>query len=135
LESEDLGKHLLNGDLGFPAIGLDRPLKHLLCRGRHPEAISLRDVSDPGLLRHGAHRQCGSVGARPHTQGTEGFLIERIKGLSSLLQANSQHDFDRGILQQGEQEVIGASSAITSATSLLTGSQIDGPGVKHVWHN
>jgi hypothetical protein len=52
-----------------------------------------------------------------------------------LLQAHAQHDFDRGILQQAEQDVIGASSAITSATGLLTGPHIDGPGVKHLWHN
>jgi hypothetical protein len=31
--------------------------------------------------------------------------------------------------------VIGARSAITSATSLLTGPQIDGPGVEHLWRN
>ena len=119
----------------LPAVGLDRFLKHFLCRGRHAEAIFLRDVSDPRLLRHGAHRQWGSVGAGPQAQGAQGFVIERLKGLASLLQAHAQHDFDRGILQQGEQDVIGASSAITSATSLLTGPQIDGPGVKHLWRN
>src|SRR6202034_1648319 len=32
-------------------------------------------------------------------------------------------------------EVIGARSAITSATSLLTGPQIDGPGVEHLRHD
>ncbi len=46
-------------------------------------------------------------------------------GLASLLQAHAQHDFDRGILQQGEQEVIGAGSAITPSTGFLTGAQID----------
>src|SRR5271169_4660154 len=56
-------------------------------------------------------------------------------GLASLLQAHAQHGFDRGILQQGEQDVIGAGSAITSATGLLTGPQIDGPDVKRLWHN
>ena len=127
LESEDLGQHLLGRDLELPAVGLDRFLKHFLCRGRHAEAILFRDVSDPRLLRHGAHRQWGSVGAGSHAQGTQGFVIERLKGLASLLQAHAQHDFDRGILQQGEQDVIGASSAITSATSLLTGPHIDGP--------
>jgi hypothetical protein len=62
-------------------------------------------------------------------------VIERLKAPASLLQAYAQHDFDRVILEQGEQDVIGASSAITSATSLLTGLQTDGPGVKHLWHN
>ena len=62
-------------------------------------------------------------------------MIERLEGLASLLQAHAQHGFDRGIFKQGEQEVIGASSAITSATSLLTGLQIDGPGVKRLWRN
>src|SRR5580693_2708995 len=56
-------------------------------------------------------------------------------GLASLLQGHAQGDFDRGILQQGEQEVIGAGSAITSATGLLTGPQIDGPRVMHLWPN
>src|SRR5580693_3698885 len=51
-------------------------------------------------------------------------------GDASLLQAHAQHDFDRWILEQGEQDVIGTSSAITSSTSLLTSLQIDGPGVK-----
>src|SRR5215467_8112305 len=133
LESEDLSQHLLGRDLGLPAIGLDRFLKHFLCRGRHAEAIFLHDVSDRRLLRHGAHRQWGSVGAGLQAQSTQGFLVERVKGLASLLQAHAQHDFDRGILPQGEQDVIGASSAVTSATSLLTGPQIDGPGVKHLW--
>src|SRR4029077_530498 len=58
-----------------------------------------------------------------------------VKALASLLQAHAQHGFDRGILQQGEQEVIGASSTIASATSLLTGLQIDGPGVKRLWYH
>jgi hypothetical protein len=52
-----------------------------------------------------------------------------------LLQAHAQYGFDRGILEQGEQDVIGAVSAITSATSLLTGLQTDGPGVKRLWRN
>jgi hypothetical protein len=135
LESEDLGQHLLGRDLGLPAHGLDRFLEHFLCRGRHAEAIFFHDGSDRRPLRHGAHRQWGSVGAGPHAHGTQGFLIERLKGLASLLQAHAQHDFDRGILKQAEQDVIGASSAITSPTSLLTGPQIDGPDVKHLWHN
>src|ERR1700681_1706364 len=135
LESEDLGQHLLGRDLGLSAHGLDRFLKHFLCRGRHAGAIFFQDGSDRRLLRHGAHRQWGSVGAGSHAQGAQGFPIERLKGLAGLLQAHAQHDFDRGILQQGEQDVIGASSAITSATSLLTGPQIDGPDVKHLWHN
>jgi hypothetical protein len=75
------------------------------------------------------------VGAGPQAQGTQGFVIERRKGLASLLQVHAQHGFDRGILEQGEQEVIGARSAITSATSLLTGLQTDGPGVKRLWRN
>src|SRR6185437_12210968 len=133
LEGEDLGQHLLGCDLELPAVGPGRFLKHFLCRGRHAEAIFFRDVSDRRLLRHGAHRQWGSVGAGPQAQGTQGFLIERLKGLASLLQAHAQHGFDRGILQQGEQEVIGAGSAITSAASLLTGPQIEVPGVEHPW--
>ena len=76
----------------------------------------MRDVSEPRLLGHSTHRQLGSVGAGPQAQGTQGFAIERIKGLASLLQAHAQHDFDRGILEQGKQDVIGARSAITSAT-------------------
>src|SRR5580700_10644214 len=116
-------------------LGLVRLLKHFLCRGRHAEAIFFHDVSDPRLLRHGAHRQWGRVRARPQAQGAQGFVIERLQGLASLLQAHAQHDFDRGILEQGEQDVIGARSAITSATSLLTGAHIDGPDVKHLWHN
>src|ERR1022692_4294383 len=134
LESEDLGQHLLGRDLGLPAIGPDRFLKHSLCRGRHAGAI-FQDGSDRWLLRHGAHRQWGSVGAGPHAQGAQGFLVERLKGLASLLQAHAQHDFDRGILQQGEQDLIGAGSAITSAASLLTSPHVDGPGVKHLWHS
>jgi hypothetical protein len=62
-------------------------------------------------------------------------VIERLKGLASLLQAHVPHDFDRGIVQQCEQFVIGASLAITSATSFRTGPQLDGPAVKHLWHN
>ena len=76
LESEDLGQHLMGRDLGLPAVGPDRILKHFLCRGRHAEAIFFRDVSEPRLLRHGAHRQWGSVGAGPDAQGTQGFVIE-----------------------------------------------------------
>src|ERR1700749_1969441 len=49
----------------------------------------------------------------------------------SLRRGHAQGAFDRGILQQGEQDVIGASSAITPATSLLTCLQIDGPRVMH----
>jgi hypothetical protein len=124
LESEDLGQHLLGRDLGLPTHGLDRFLKHFLCRGRHAEAIFFHDGSDRRLLRHGAHRQWGSIGAGPHAQGTQGFLIERLKSLTSLLQAHAQHDFDRGVLQQAEQDVIGANSAITSATSLLTAPRL-----------
>ena len=45
LESEDLGQHLLGRDLEPPTVGLRRFLKHFLCRGRHAEAIFLRDVS------------------------------------------------------------------------------------------
>ncbi len=78
----------------------------------------------------------GSGGASvPDTQaeGAQRFVIERLEGLARLLQAHAQHDFDRGILQQGEQEVIGAGSAITSATSFLTGLHVDGPDVKHLW--
>src|SRR5271170_829162 len=116
-------------------FGLVRLLEHFLRRGRHTEAILLRDVSDPRLLRHGAHRQRGSVGAGPQAQSAQSFLIERVKGLASLLQAHAQYGFDRGILQQGEQDVIGAISAITSATSLLSGLQTDGPGVKGLWRN
>ena len=119
----------------FRRLGLAEFLKYLLCRGRHAEAIFSHDVSDPRLLRHGAHRQWGCVGAGSHAQGTQGFLIERLKGPASLLQAHAQRGFDRGILQQGEQKVVGARSAITSATSLLTGPQIEGPGVMHLWHN
>src|SRR5580698_7889031 len=63
LESEDLGQHLLGRDLEPPTVGLRRLLKHFLCRGRDAEAIFLRDVSDPRLLRYGAHGQWGSVGA------------------------------------------------------------------------
>src|ERR1700722_20047044 len=133
LESEDLGQHLLGCDLEPPAVGPGRLLKHLLCRRRHAEAIFFRDVSEPRLLRHGAHRQRGSVGAGPQAQGAQGFVIEGLKGLAGLLQAHAQRDFDRGILQQGEQEVIGSGSAITSATSLLTGPQIEVPGVEHLW--
>src|ERR1700740_2606862 len=54
-------------------------------------------------------------------------------GMASLLQNHAQGDFDRGILQQGEQEVIGAGPAITPAAGLLTGLQIDGPRVMHLW--
>jgi len=50
-----------------------------------------------------------------------------------LLQAHAQGDFDRGVLEQGEQEVIGAGSAITPSTGLLTRLQVDGPGVQHFW--
>src|ERR1700722_11294860 len=114
-------------------LGLVPPLEHSLRRGSHAGAILLRDVSDPRLLRHSAHRQWGSVGAGPQTHGAQGFVIERLKALASLQQAPAQHDFDRGILEQGEQDVIGAGSAITSATSLLTGLQVDGPGVQHLW--
>jgi hypothetical protein len=135
LESEDLGQHLLGRDLEPPTVGLRRFLKHFLCCGRDAEAIFLRDVSQPRLLRHGVHRQWGSVGVGPQAQGTQGFVIERLEGLAGLLQAHAQHDFDQGILEQGEQEVIGAISAITAATSLLSGLQTDGPGVKRLWHN
>ena len=62
-------------------------------------------------------------------------MIERLKGLASLLQADAQRHLDRGIFEQGEQEVIGAISAITSATTFLTGLQTDGPGVKRLWRN
>src|SRR5580692_10249006 len=133
LESEDLGQHLLARDIEPPAVGLRRVLKHFLGRGRHAEAIFLHDVQERRLLRHGAHLQRGSVGAGPQAQGAQGFAIEGLKGLASLLQAHAQHGFERGILEQGEQEVIGAASAITSATSLLTGPQIDGPAVQHLW--
>src|SRR5580704_6671637 len=51
------------------------------------------------------------------------------------MQAHAQQDFDRRILQQGEQDVIGARSAVTSATSFLTGLQVDGPDVTHLWCN
>ena len=125
LESEDLGQHLLGRDLEPPTVGLRRFLKHFLCRARDAEAIFFHEVSDPRLLRHGAHRQFGSVGAGPQAQGTQGSAIERLLGLAGLLQVHAQHDFDRGILKQGEQDVIGASSSITSATSLLTGLQIE----------
>jgi hypothetical protein len=111
LESEDLGQHLLGRDLEPPTVGLRRLLKHFLGRGGHAEAIFSHDVSDRRLLRHGAHRQWGSVGAGPQAQGAQRFAIERLKGLASLLEAHAQHDFDRGFLQQGEQDVIGASSA------------------------
>ena len=116
LENEDLGQHLLGRDLEPPTVGLRRFLKHFLCRGRHAEAIFLHDVSERRLLRHGAHRQWGSVGAGPQAQGAQGFLIERLKGLAGLLQAHAQHDFDRGILQQGEQKVIAELAPITSCS-------------------
>ena len=38
----------------------------------------------------------GASSTGPQAQGTQGFLIERLKGLASLLQAHAQHDFDRG---------------------------------------
>ena len=136
MEREDLGQHLGAGDLELPmTLGLVRILEHFLCCRRHAEAISFRDVSDPRLLRHGAHRQRGSVRAGTQTQGGQGFAIERLKGLASLLQAHAQHGFDRWILEQGEQDVIGAGPAITSATSLLAGPQIDRPAVKHLRRN
>src|SRR6202050_1402026 len=50
--------------------------------------------------------------------------------MTSLLQAHAQHGFDGGILQQGEQDVIGASAAVTPATGLLTGPQTHSPGGK-----
>jgi hypothetical protein len=59
-------------------------------------------------------------GPRPQAQGGQGFVIERLEGPASLLQAHAQHDFDGGILEQGKQHVIGAGSAITTATRLLT---------------
>jgi hypothetical protein len=62
-------------------------------------------------------------------------VIERLVGLASLLQVYAQQGLDRGIVHQGEQEVIGASSAITPATSFLTGSEIDGPGVVRLRRN
>ena len=43
-ESEDLGQHLLSRESELPTVGLDRFLKHFLCRGSHAEAIFLRDV-------------------------------------------------------------------------------------------
>src|SRR5580704_15439424 len=73
LESEDLGQHLLARDIEPPAVGLRRVLKHFLGRGRHAEAIFSRDVSERRLLRHGAHRQRRSVGARPQAQSTQGL--------------------------------------------------------------
>ena len=133
LESEDLGQHLLARDIEPSTVGLRRVLKHFLGRGRHAEAIFFRDVSERRLLRHGAHRQRRSVGARPQAQSTQGFLIERLMGLASLLQGHAQHGFDRGILQQGEQDVIGASPAVTSAAGFLAGLQSDVPAVKHLW--
>ena len=86
-----MGQHLPGRDLGLPAIGLDRILKNFSLPRRDAEAIFFRDVSDPRLLRHGAHRQFGSVGAGRQAQGTQGFVIERVKGLASLLQAHVQH--------------------------------------------
>jgi len=56
----------------------------------------------------------GCVGAETQAQGTQGFVIERLKSQASLLQAHAQQGFDRGFLEQGEQDVIGAISAITS---------------------
>src|SRR5580700_8326051 len=132
LESEDLGQHLLGRDLELAAVGPDRILKHFLCRGRQTEVIFCRNIPEPRLLGDGAHRQCGSVGAEDHAQGNQGFVIERLLDLASLLQGHAQGDFDRGILQQREQEVIGAGSAITPAAGLLTGLQIDGPRVMHL---
>ena len=132
LEREDLGQHLLGRDLQLPTIRLGRSLKHFLGRRGDAQAIFLHEVPDRRLPGHGAHWQWRSVGAGPQAQGAQGLVIERLKGLASLLQVHAQHGFDRGILKQGEQEVIGAGSAITSATSLLTGPQIDGPRVKHL---
>lgn len=62
----------------------------------------------------------GNVDAGLHAQGTQGFLIEGVKDLASLLQAHAQDALDRGIRQQAEQDVIGAGSAVTSAMSLLS---------------
>ena len=56
-------------------------------------------------------------------------------GLASLLQGHAQGSFDRGIFQQGEQEVIGACSAITSATSFLAGMEVEGPDVEQLWRD
>ena len=61
----------------------------LSCRRRHAEAILLCDVSDPRLLRYGAHRQFGGVEPGLQTQGDQGFVIERLKGRVSLQQAPS----------------------------------------------
>jgi len=111
----------LSRNLGLPAIWLDGILKHFLCRRRDAEAILLRHVSDPRLVWHCTHRKWRSVGARCEAQGSQGFAIERLEGLASLLQVDAQHDFDRRILEQGEQKVIGAISAVTSAASLFAG--------------
>ncbi len=135
MERKDLGEHLLGRDLQPAPVGLRCFLQNFLCRGRQAEAILLRDVSNPRLLGYGAHRQWGSVGTGLQAQGTQGIVIERREGLAGLLQAHSQHIFDQGILEQGEQEVIGANSAITSATSFFTGLQTEGPGVKRPWRN
>ena len=60
------------------------------------------------------------------------LLIESIKGLSGLLPGHAQQDFGGGVITQGQQDVFGAGSAVTSTTSLLTGAQIDGPDVKRL---
>jgi hypothetical protein len=122
------------GDLESSTVALGRSFEHFLCRARDAEAIFLHDVSERRFPRHGAHRQWWSVGAGRQAQGAQGLVIERLEGLAGLLQADAQHGFDRRILEQGEQEVISVGSAVTSATSLLTGPQTDRPGVKHLWH-
>jgi hypothetical protein len=77
LEGEDLRDYLGSGDLEFPmTLGLVSLLQHFLCCGRHAEAIFFSDVSDSRLLRDGAHRQWGSIAARPQAQGAESFAIE-----------------------------------------------------------
>ena len=118
----------------FRRLGLTASSSTFFAAGVMRRRSLLIHVSDLRLLRDRAHRQWGSVGAGPQAEGAQGFMVERLEGLASFRQAHVQRDFDRGVLQQGEQEVIGTCSPVTSATSFLTGLQRDGPDVEHLWH-
>jgi len=45
----------------------------------------------------------GGVGAGPHAQGAQSFVIERLKGLASLLQLTPNTTSIEGSSKQGEQ--------------------------------
>ena len=89
LESEDLSQHLRAVTCVLRRMGLTASSSTFFAAGVMRRRSFVMTALIVGLFGT-ARIARGSVGARPHAQGAQGFPIERLEGLATLLKAGRQ---------------------------------------------